>query len=400
MERWKLNLYTIWIAQIISLTGFGFGLPFMPFYIQELGIVEPDKVKVYSGLLSTAPAVSMAVMSPVWGFLADRYGRKLMLLRAMFFAGFIIAAMGFVSNVKQLIVLRFAQGAFTGTITASSALVACGTPDNKLSYSLGLLSSSTFIGFSLGPIIGGFFAEYAGYRMSFWMGGGMLFLDFLLVLFLVKETEEFKKVDSNSTDERKKGSIKSVLTKTVIPMLITLLFVRIARTVFAPYLPLFVQEMRSMIEGSSRVTGIISGTTGLATALAGLTLSRLGDRYKKTKVICILLMSSIVLSLPLIISKNLLVFAVLYGILFFAIGGVEPVLMSHLSEKTTAEKRGMLFGILGFTSSIGWCISPTLGSLISINYSLKAIFTIIPLIIMLGLITAVFALRSENIKRI
>lgn len=397
MERWKLNLYTIWMAQTISLTGFGFGLPFMPFYIQELGVIDPDMVKMYSGLLSTAPAISMAVMSPVWGFLADRYGRKLMLLRAMFFASFIIAAMGIAANANQLIALRFAQGAFTGTITASSALVACGTPDNKLSYSLGLLSSSTFIGYSLGPIIGGFFAEYVGYRPSFWMGGGMLFLDFLLVLFLVKEAGEFKKPDKNVTVERRKiSSISLILTKVVIPMLITLLFVRIARTVFAPYLPLFVQEMRSMIEGSARVTGIISGTTGLATAVAGLTLSRLGDRYKKPKVICILLILSIILSLPLIAANNLLVFAVLYGLFFFAIGGVEPVLMSHLSEHTPAERRGMLFGVLGFTSSIGWCISPTIGSLISINYSLKTIFLTIPLILLPGLISSVFALKLRE----
>lgn len=176
MEQWKSNLYILWIAQIISLTSFGFGLPFMPFYIQDLGVTDPTTLKLYTGLLSAAPAVTMAIMAPVWGLLSDRYGRKIMIQRAMFTAFFIIGLMGMVSQVWQLLILRLMQGFFTGTITASSTFVAANTPNNKLSYALGFLSSSTFIGYSLGPFIGGFVAEYFGYRISFLLGAVLMLL--------------------------------------------------------------------------------------------------------------------------------------------------------------------------------------------------------------------------------
>jgi MFS transporter, DHA1 family, multidrug resistance protein len=391
LERWKFNLYTIWIIQIISLTGFGFGLPFIPFYIQELGVVDPDAIKRYSGLLASAPAISMAVTAPIWGILADKYGKKLMLLRAMLFGSLIIAGMGFVTSIGQLVALRFAQGLFTGTITAASALIAAGTPENKLSYSLGFLSSSTFIGMTLGPVLGGYFAEFAGYRPSFWIGGGLVFLNFLLALFLVKESKSIQTM-KNSVPVKSR-SILSIFSKALVMIVATIVFLRIARTVFVPYLPIFVQETRAMIEGSSRITGIISGIAGLCTALSGLTLSRLGDRYEKPKLLRIMLAVGAVFSIPLFFAGNLTVFAVFYGLFFFLLGGVEPVITSHLSENTPPEKRGALFGILGLVGGIGWAVAPTIGSAISIEYTIQSIFLVIPVALSIAIILTSISLK-------
>jgi len=195
MERWKINLYTVWAAQILSMMSFGFGLPFLPYYIQELGVVDQDKVKLYSGILSAVPAISMGIMAPIWGILADKYGKKLMLLRAMFFGSLILAAMGLATRVEHLIFLRIVQGAFTGTVTASAALVASNTPEKRLSYALGFLSSSTFIGYSAGPAMGGYVAEFLGYRASFFIGASLLIIDFFLVLFIIREKETAEPTD-------------------------------------------------------------------------------------------------------------------------------------------------------------------------------------------------------------
>lgn len=392
MERWKANLYTIWFSQILSLMSFGFGIPFLPFYIQEIGVSNPDEVKMYAGILSAAPAVTMAIMAPIWGMMSDRWGKKLMLLRAMFFASFIIGGIGLATRIEHLIILRFAQGVFTGTITASSALIASNTPGNRLSFALGFLSSSTFIGLSAGPIIGGFFAEYVGYRVSFFMGAFLMLLDFFLVLFMVKEDKK-KDLSKDKEDNTIKNSFFAVLTtKSIVSMLIILLFMRISRTVFTPYLPLFVQEAQAGIEGASRVTGIISGIVGFMTALSGIAISRFGDRYNKTMLLKILLASSIVVSIPLVLIKGIWLFALVYGIFFFVIGGVEPMIMSVTSENTPSDKRGTLFGIQALVGSVGWAVSPLLGSAVSINFSNQAVLLLIPLILLPGLI-------SVNINR-
>ncbi len=394
MERWKINLYVIWISQTLSLMSFGFGIPFIPLYIQDLGVTDSNNIKMYVGILSAAPAITMGIMAPIWGILADKYGRKLMLLRAMAFASVVIGGMGLVANVDQLILLRLAQGVFTGTITAATVLVATGTPNHRLAFALGFLSSSTFIGQSVGPVVGGFVAEMLGYRVSFYIGAILMIFDFFLVLFFVKES----KAPLEPIQEQKvtRSSFFSIFTTIIVVMLAILFFMRVGRTVFAPYIPLYVQDfMHSKAEGTAGITGLISGFIALMTAISGLTLSRLGDRHDKIKLMSILLVSGIVLSLPLMWVNNLWLFTLLYGILFFSIGGIEPVIISITVEHTPIERRGVLFGIQGLVGSLGWAVAPIFGGQMSVWFSLKAVLLLIPMFLLVSFITMLWARKLK-----
>lgn len=384
MERWQVNLYTLWVTQIISLTSFGLGLPFIPFYIQEMGVTDPDQIKLFTGILSTAPAVTMGIMSPIWGRLSDRWGRKLMILRAMLFSVVIIGGMGFVANVWQLVILRGFQGLFTGTITAATAFVAANTPKNRLSYALGFMSSSTFIGYSIGPLLGGMFAETFGYRFSFFAGSGLMLIGFLLVLFLLIEDKSTIGIKQEAAQDGKE-KIK-LFTPLILSLLLVLFLHRVTRTVFSPYIPLFVQSSLNSTEGAAKLTGMINGTAGLATALAGLTISRLGDKLDKLKLASILIFISFFVSLTLRYANSLYIFIALYGILFFFLGGIEPIITSTTAEKTPSERRGELFGYQGLVGSIGWMLSPMLGAYVSVNYSTKSILSLMPVFIFMILI--------------
>jgi DHA1 family multidrug resistance protein-like MFS transporter len=395
MERWKFNLYILWVTQVISLSSFGLGIPFMSFYIQDMGVTDDYSIKIYTGILSMAPAVTMAIASPVWGFVADRYGRKLMILRAMFAASFIIGGMGFASEVWQLVVLRGAQGLFTGTMTASNAFVAANTPENKLSKSLGFMSSSNFIGFSIGPFLGGILAEIFGIRFSFIIGAVLMFLGFLLVLFFLKEDKTtYGKVNE------KKGygpEFKSVVSLIIIYFLVALFVTRIIRTIFVPFVPLYVQEKLGTIVGAASITGIISGITGLATAVAGITISQLGDKTDKYILIRKLLIISIVISATLVFIDSLYLFLALYGLMFFFIGGIEPIITSMAALHTHPNQRGALFGVQGFVSSLGWMISPIMGTYISVNFSIRSILIIIPVLISINIL--IIHMSSKNQKK-
>lgn len=393
MERWQINLNTLWFSQVISLMSFGFGLPFLPFYIQELGITDPVELNLYTGILTAAPAVSMAIMAPLWGIAADRWGRKLMILRAMLAAVLVLGGMGFAQNVWQLLALRAAQGIFTGTITATNAFVASGTPGTKLSYALGFLSSSNFIGYSIGPVVGGLFAEYMGYRFSFFAGALLMLLGAVLVHFLVVEDPtSFGKV------ERKEGQRISagIITPLILNLLMMLFLMRVIRTVFSPYLPLYVQGELEGAAGAAAMTGYIIGITGLATATAGLTLSRLGDRFDKPRLILAMGSAGLVVALGISFAGNLWVFAGLYGLLFFFLGGIEPLVMSMTAETTPKEKRGALFGIQGTVGSLGWMLSPMLGAGIAIQWSNHAILLILPILLLLQL----YATRGLSRRRL
>lgn len=437
MERWKINLYTIWFSQILSLMSFNFGIPFIPYYITELGVKDPVQLKFYVGLLTTAPSIASAVMAPVWGMAADKWGKKLMLLRAMAAGCIVIAGMGIATNVYQIVALRIAQGIFTGTIAAATLIIASTTPTNKLSYALGFLSSSTFIGQSAGPVIGGILADYAGYRVSFLLGSLLMLIDFFIVLFLAKEVNneevnaDMGTITESNTDKLpaaeednaeniislnydgteksnskklqfrrkplKNSKISFIFSASMLAMLFILFVIRSTRALFNPYIPLFVQEMRSTTESASKITGMINGFTGIMTALSGMTLSRLGDKYSKTRVLTSLFIISIILSVPLALSGNLFVFTLCYGIFYYIMGGIEPITISVTTENTPVDRRGLLFGIQGFIGNMGMAIAPMIGSMISIRFSIRSILYMIPLTLIPGfLMVFIISRKSKN----
>jgi MFS transporter, DHA1 family, multidrug resistance protein len=395
MQKWRKNLYAVWLTQLISLIGFGFGLPFIPFYIQDLGITDPDALKFWTGLLAAGPGVAFAVMSPVWGFLADRYGKKLMLLRAMIGGVVVMIGLGLSRDITGVLIFRILQGVLTGTVASSAVLVASGTPDNRLSYALGFVSSSTFIGYSLGPAAGGLIAERFGYRMSFFIGAGILFIGLLLVIFLIEEpTSELPEMQaekkSSKIDEKQK-----ILTPVILWLFCLFFFIKLTRTLPTPFLPLYVQELRGAIKGSARVTGFISGGIGVVSALSGLTLARLGDRFNRSALLTLLLGCGAVLSGLLFFTSSLMWLAVVLMLVFFFIGGVEPLLMSITSEKVTSGRRGALFGLQTMFGSLAWIVSPMMGSWISIAYSVRTIFLSFSILVLVTFIISA-AVRKKT----
>src|ERR671933_241319 len=149
---------TAWVAaatQFFTLVGFGLGMPFLPMYVQELGVTQRAEVALWSGVISGSAALSMAIMAPIWGVLADRYGRKPMLVRSMLGGSVVIGAMGFVGDVWQLELVRLVQGSITGSQAAAAALVAAATPTHHVGFALGLISTAVQVGNTVGPAIGG-----------------------------------------------------------------------------------------------------------------------------------------------------------------------------------------------------------------------------------------------------
>src|SRR5713101_7045834 len=184
---WRTSLYVVCVAQATAMLAFGFILPFLPLYLREIGVTPDSAVVFWSGALVTSTGISLAIFSPIWGALADRHGRKLMVLRSMLVGGLIIALMGLVQNVEQFLVLRILQGVFTGTIAAATALVAGIVPRERLAWSMGLLQTSVYVGISAGPVLGGVIAQAVGIRGTFFVAGAMLAVSGLLVWQFVHE---------------------------------------------------------------------------------------------------------------------------------------------------------------------------------------------------------------------
>jgi DHA1 family multidrug resistance protein-like MFS transporter len=170
--------------------GFGVAVPFLPLYVEELGVHGERAISTWAGLVFSTHAIAMAICGPIWGVLSDRYGRKLMVERAMFGGAVVLALTGCAQNTWQFMILRALWGGLTGTISAATTLVAASAPRERVGYALGTLQVAIYTGISAGPLLGGFVADAFGYRMTFWVTSRLLFLAGLIVLILVKEKFE------------------------------------------------------------------------------------------------------------------------------------------------------------------------------------------------------------------
>ena len=380
MEQWRKNLYLSWISQTLALAGIGFILPFIPLYIQELGVEGPDTIKLWVGLTASIPGIAMALMAPIWGIISDRFGRKIMIVRALSSVVIISVALSFAQSVVTVFILRMLQGLFTGTATASATLVASGTPQKHLSRALGFLSSATFIGLCIGPLIGGFSAKLFGYRYSFLVGASLVAIGLVFVIIFLKEPDQFQseeKTGSKKIQKKEQLKIRHLLKSPFVAMFIIMFLVRFARSQPTAFIPLYLKELHPVIGtggNDAAITGLIMALFAAVGASAGFSFARLGDRYDKYVLIIICSVLGSIIAFPTFISLNIWIFAIFYIISGYSFGCIYPLIQSFLSSNSARTQRGILFGLQNLVGGLGFGLGPFTATWISIKSDTRHIF--------------------------
>lgn len=373
MAPWKRNLYAIWLCQVLSMMGFGFVLPFLPFYIQTLGVTEPTALRVWTGLISGAHGILMGLAAPIWGALADRHGRRLMVLRAMAAGSLTMVGLALAPNVQTVFALRMLSGMFAGTIAAATTLVAAGTPRQHISYAMGLIASAAFIGHAIGPSIGGVCAEWLGYRPTFLIGAAITAIGFLLVLRFVEEVHE-EREDNGADDDGIPFDVSVTFRQPFLPMFVAFFALRLGRTLPNAFVSLYIQELRGTIVGSSALTGALSAVIGVLTGLSGMAFARFGDSHDKLRLLTLFVTLSAASALPIFFLPGSWSFVGFYILSAIFLGPTNPLLESTMTVLTSRSTRGVLFGVEAFMGSMAMALSPMVGSVVSIAFSLKHVF--------------------------
>lgn len=373
---WRRNLYAITIAQMLAIIGFSLRESFLPFYLKSLGAESNDSAALWSGLIAAGGAGVMAFSAPFWGVVSDRYGRKPMLLRAMFGALFTVGLMGLATEPWHLLALRFIEGALTGTVTASTALVAASAAREKLGFSLGLVQTAVFSGSSLGPFLGGLLADQIGYRPTFAIGGACLGAAGVLVFLFVHE--EF----APGPRDRQAGGLRGLRHGSswlFVPILLTMIgvlfAVRFAQSSTRPILPLFVEHVDGLSdERAASLSGIALGLLGLTSAVASVYLGRRGDRVGHGRVLLASMLAAGLLYLPMAAVTGVWQLILLQGLFGVAAGGLIPAANALVAQWTPRERRGVSFGITAAASSIGGTVGPLAGSATAATLGFRAAF--------------------------
>ncbi len=378
-----MTLYVMFAAQLFSIIGFAFSLPFLPFYIRELGVTEERLVPYWAGILAASASLVMVFFSPLWGWIADRYGRKPMVTRAMFAGAVITFAMGLVENIWQLLGLRMLSGALTGTISASIALVSTAVPRANLGFALGLMQVAVFLGMTLGPWIGGLLADAAGYRTTFMVGGGILLVGGALVLFGARE----RFCRPSETALRKSDSMVSLLKYSGFPAMLALFFFFNCSVHFVmPILPLFIETLCGPARADvASTTGMLLAVSGGASAVGAAGIGYLSDRIGHKQV----LTASLVLATVCLVFHglaqsitHLVWLRIFYGL---AVGGILPTMNALVGQLVPPASYGKAYGLVSSMICLGMAAGPYFGGIMASAWGYRWPFAAVGAIVALSL---------------
>ena len=363
----------IWASQFLSIMGFSFALPFVAFFLQEdLGVVRHAELQMWVALFSASTAVTMAVAAPLWGLLADRYGKRIMLIRANLAGAVVMSLMGAAQTAGTLIVLRLLQGALTGTMTAAQAFLAGEMPHARRGLAVGGLSAAVFSGSMAGALLGGFVAEWLGYRAAFAASGVLLLLAGLLVLCCTRETahRRVRKPEEGTDSARIHWrSLPSALYG-VLALIGAIAFVRQSDLAF---LPLLVQDVHGTLDRAALWSGALNACGSVAGLLAGLATGWLSDRINPFRLVVAAALAAAAFSgWQMVVDSFAVLFPVRFGAVFFA-GALEPALNTWLAKHVPEARQGVAFGLASTTRSIGWAAGPIAAGAVAL-VNLRAVF--------------------------
>jgi len=400
---WVRTVAVLWIAQVIAEMAFSFALPFIPLYVQELGVTDPTRAGVWAGVMSGAFALVMGLFGPIWGLIADRYGRRLMIQRALFGACFVIGGMALVRTPEQLFALRLVQGAVTGLVAAISTVVSLTVPKERLAAVLGFMQTALFAGNSLGPILGGVVSDAVGFRPAFAMTGALFLISGCLVTLFVAEpprAEATAKPGEAPADSGGRSAWRELLARSeILAILGMIILIRFASFAPNPVLPLFIQGLVADRERLATLAGLVVASTGIASTVSALLTGQLADRFgRRATLLCCLLFAALLCPPHALVTSvwQLLALRVATGL---ALGGMMPVVQAIFTELTPPHRRGIAFGILATAGSIGLGGGPLTGSLIAARFGVPAVFVAMTPLFALGAWSLLSLPRGERQQR-
>lgn len=382
---WKKNLFVLSIAVFIAGIAFSEIMPFLSLYINTLGNFSHQQLNFWSGIVYSGTFIVSAVVSPWWGKLADKKGRKPMILRAGIGMSVVIACMGLVQNVWQLLLLRMLQGVFAGFISNSNAVVATETPKTNSGQALGTIASATTAGTLLGPLVGGALTSIFSYRITFMITGGLLLLCSILVLFFVHE-DDFKPVTAKKLDKAS-GVIKSLRSPHLIfGLLLTTLIIQAANNSINPIVSLYVRQLLNGHGNVVFISGVIAALPGIATFLVASRFGALGDKIGTHKIIVAGFIAASIFFFLTAFVRNTVELGILRFLVGFSDACLFPQVQTMLTKNSPAAVTGRIFSWNQSAMYIGNIVGPLLGSFVSGMFNYSMVFIVTTVIVLINLL--------------
>lgn len=376
-ETWKINLMVLWFGQFLVNAGMTMITPFLSLYLaKDLGVTGDRAIGMWAGLIFAANFLTSFIFQPLWGKLADKYGRKIMLLRSSFGMAIVIVLMGFAQSPLQLLLLRLLNGTISGFNPASVALVSGTTPKPKMGFAMGLMQSGAVAGTILGPLMGGLLADWIGFRPIFYVVGALLFVASLLALFLVKE--KFDRVEAAQVPQVSVlEGFKELAKVPQLPALFGVTFLlQFAMVSPMSLLPLYVEKLHGTTVDLAFWAGMVSAVTGISNMLASPLLGKLSDKVGAHRILTYALIGAALFLIPQAFVTSVWQLILVRFMMGVFMGGLLPSVNALIRSYTPDGKESRAFGFNSSTLALGNMLGALIGGFLSGYIGIEGLFII------------------------
>jgi MFS transporter, DHA1 family, multidrug resistance protein len=397
MMKWRTTLFIMVGIQALSVGSFFFALPFIPFQVEALGVHDPAAVDLWSGIIFSINALTGALFAPLWGDVADRVGRKAMVVRSSIFGGLTAVLMAFSPNVWVLTTSRALMGVAGGFTSAATALVGSVVPESELGFALGWMTTGQIVGTLLGPLAGGVFVDAShNYRSVYLLTAlGTWTCAFLCWRFV---REEFSRAAQASTPRlpiwRQFAAV--LRTPEMMPMFAVLVLGQVAILSTQPVIALYVRQMVGPSPLIGGYVGASFAAMGIADLMASPFLGKRSDKIGYRRVLLISIAGAAIFTIPQAFVHNIWAFMALrFGVGIF-LGGIIPTAVAWIGRQFPAEQRGRVYGVVYSAMFFGQFVGPTFGGALAARFGIASVFVATGAFMVLNLLWVARGVRAPN----
>jgi MFS transporter, DHA1 family, multidrug resistance protein len=386
--------------QAISALAFSIGMPFMPLFLQQLGVHPLSKVEEWAGILGSINFLTAALCAPLWGALADKFGRKAMVIRSSIFGAITTLLVGLSTNTWELLGARALGGIGGGFSSAATTLVAAAVPVTSLGFALGWMATAQQTGIMIGPIFGGFIAdETHDFRAVFlWSAAGVLLVAIISMFFVREEFERKAKGDEKRPSSRRQ-LLEIARHPELAPLLFILVLTQVTIMAVIPVVPLFIQDMVGLSPYLATFAGAAFAVMGVGDLVASPFLGKRSDQIGYRRIVLISLVGAGAFTIPQAFTHNVWVFLALrFGVGLF-LGGIIPTANAWIGRLFPAENRGMVYGLSYSASFGGMFIGPLFGGFLAARIGFGAVFLVTGGLMLANFLWVAFGVRPVDAAR-
>lgn len=368
MHSWKTQLNILWLGQAILMAVMAMSLPYWPLYISTLGHYSPQEIRYWSAAIYIAPFISSTFSSPLWGKLGDSYGYKPMVIRACVGLFITQTLILFFSNVFLIFIFRLLQGVLAGFIVAAQAWALAISPDSERGATIGKLQSATAVGNLMGPLLGGVIATFAGYQSIFSLSSVICAAITILFYYFLQDATSGDKLSNEESSSTFSGLLH--LQKSVLSILLVIIFIQTARAVITPIFALFVTEK---LGGNDMTVGILYAATGLMIFISAPWWGKLFDKiihlphHVYNLIVVLLFICAILQGIQAYATTptETFILRILWGV---CLGALLPVLLRLLADTSERQQQGLFLGFGNSATKLGNLIGIILGAVVETQF--------------------------------